>query len=44
MPSPDQLPQQGLLPPQEMLSPPRDMVVDVLGVRIPVEMLDSLAF
>jgi hypothetical protein len=40
MPSPDQMPQQVMLPPQEM-HPPSDMVVDVLGVRVPAAMLEN---
>jgi hypothetical protein len=34
------MPQQIALPPQEM-HPPSDMVVDVLGIRVPAAMLES---
>jgi hypothetical protein len=37
---PDQMPQQIMLPPQEMRPQP-EMVVDVLGVRVPAAMLES---
>ena len=43
MPDPSQMPQQIMLPPQEM-RPPSDMVIDVLGIRVPAEMLHSTAF
>jgi hypothetical protein len=43
MPSPDQMPQQIMLPPQE-IHPPRDMTIDVMGIRVPAEMLDSGTF
>jgi hypothetical protein len=43
MPDPSQMPQQMMLPPQEM-HPPSDMVIDVLGIRVPAAMLDSGAF
>ena len=39
MPDPSQVPQQIALPP-----PPRDMTIDVMGIRVPAEMLDSGAF
>jgi hypothetical protein len=38
MPSPDQMPQAVMLPPQ---GPPPEMVVDVLGVRVPAAMLEN---
>ena len=38
MPAADQMPQQMMLPPQEMR--PSEMVVDVLGVRVLAAMLD----
>ena len=38
-----QMPQQVMFPPQEMRPQP-EMVVDVLGVRVPVSLLDSGAF
>jgi hypothetical protein len=37
---PSQMPQQVLLPPQE-IRPQPEMVVDVLGVRVPASMLES---
>jgi hypothetical protein len=40
MPDPQQMPQQVTLPPQEMRPQP-EMVVDVLGVRVPAAMLES---
>ena len=40
MPAPSQMPQQMLLPPQEMRPQPK-LVVDVLGVRVPAAMLES---
>ena len=40
MPSSDQVPQQVLLPPRAILPQP-EMVVDVLGVRVPAAMLES---
>ena len=44
MPDPSQMPQQQMmLPPQEMRPQP-EMVIDVLGIRAPVEMLGSPAF
>ena len=35
---PDQMPQQQMMPPSEL---PREMIIDVLGIRIPAEMLHS---
>jgi hypothetical protein len=43
MPDPNQMPQQVLIPPQE-IHPPHDMTIDLLGVKIPAEMLASPAF
>jgi hypothetical protein len=40
MPDPSQMPQQIMLPPQE-IRPQPEMVVDVLGVRVPATMLES---
>jgi hypothetical protein len=40
LPSPDQMPQQMMSPPE----PPHEMIIDVLGIRIPAEMLHSGAF
>ena len=39
MPDPSQMPQQQLL-----LPPPRDMIIDLMGFKIPAEMLNSPAF
>jgi hypothetical protein len=39
MPDPDQMPQQQLV-----LPPPRDMIIDLMGFKIPAELLDSPAF
>jgi hypothetical protein len=42
MPSSDQMPQQVMLP---QFSPPqRDMAIDLMGFKIPAEMLGSPAF
>jgi hypothetical protein len=41
MPDPSQMPQQQMMLPPE---PPREMVIDVLGIRVPAEMLHSGAF
>jgi hypothetical protein len=41
MPDPSQLPQQIMLPPQEMRPQPPEMVIDVLGIRVPASMLES---
>jgi hypothetical protein len=38
IPSPEQIPQEVLLPSQDA---PPEMVVDVLGVRVPAAMLES---
>jgi hypothetical protein len=43
MPDLSQMPQQMMLPPQEM-HPPSDMVIDVLGIRVPAAMLESGSF
>jgi hypothetical protein len=43
MPDLNQMPQQRVLPPQEMRPQP-EMVIDVLGIRVPAEMLHSGAF
>jgi hypothetical protein len=43
MPESSQMPQQVLLPPQE-IRPQPEMVIDVLGIRVPAEMLNSPAF
>jgi hypothetical protein len=40
MPDPSQIPQQVMLPPQEMRAQP-EMVIDVLGIRLPAAMLES---
>ena len=40
MPDASQMPQQVMLPPQE-IRPQPEMVVDVLGVRVPAAMLES---
>jgi hypothetical protein len=40
MPDPSQMPQQVMLTPKEMRPQP-EMVVDVLGVRVPAAMLES---
>jgi hypothetical protein len=37
MPNPSQMPQQMMLPPEQ----PREMVIDVLGIRLPAELLES---
>ncbi len=37
VPDPSQIPQQMMLPPE----PPREMIIDVLGIRVPAEMLES---
>jgi hypothetical protein len=39
MPEPSQIPQQQLV-----LPPPRDMIIDLMGFKIPAEMLNSPAF
>jgi hypothetical protein len=44
MPDPLQLPQQIMLPPQEMSPHRSDMAIDLLGVKIPAELLNSGAF
>jgi hypothetical protein len=41
MPSPDQMPQQQMVMPPPS---PRDMTIDLLGVKIPAELLSSGAF
>jgi hypothetical protein len=38
MPSPDQMPQQVMMPPQEAHS---EMVIDALGIRVPAAMLEN---
>ena len=43
MPDPSQMPQQMMLPPKEMRPQP-EIVIDVLGIRVPAEMLHSGAF
>jgi hypothetical protein len=40
MPSPDQMPQQVMLPPQE-IRPQSEMVIDALGIRVPAAMLEN---
>ena len=42
MPDPSQMPQQQMLMPPA--PPPRDMTIDLLGIKIPAEMLGSPAF
>jgi hypothetical protein len=42
MPSPDQMPLQMLLPPQEMR--PQPEIIDAFGIKVPVSLLDSGAF
>ena len=42
MPSPDQMPQQVMFP--QFSPPPRDMTIDLMGFKIPAEMLGSPAF
>ena len=48
MPDPSQMPQQMRLPPEQFAIPPErhqgDMIIDVLGIRVPAEMLHSGAF
>jgi hypothetical protein len=41
MPDPNQMPQQIMLPP---VPKPPEMIIDVLGIRVPAEMLNSPAF
>jgi hypothetical protein len=41
MPDPNQVPQQMMLPPAPK---PPEMIIDVLGIRVPAEMLNSPAF
>jgi hypothetical protein len=41
MPDPNQVPQQVMLPPAPK---PPEMIIDVLGIRVPAEMLNSPAF
>jgi hypothetical protein len=41
MPDPSQMPQQVMLPPRPK---PPEMIIDVLGIRVPAEMLGSPAF
>jgi hypothetical protein len=43
MPDPSQMPQQVMLPPQEVRPQP-EMVIDVLGIRVPATMLESAYF
>jgi hypothetical protein len=43
MPDPSQMPEQVMLPPQEM-HVPHDMTIDLMGIRVPAEMLSSPAF
>jgi hypothetical protein len=42
IPSPEHMPQQQMVLPPAL--PPSEMVIDVLGVRVPAEMLHSGAF
>jgi hypothetical protein len=44
MPSPDQMPQQQQMLFSPMPAPARDMTIDLLGVKIPAELLSSGAF
>ena len=43
MPDPSQMPQQVMLPPQEVHRP-SDIVIDVLGLRVPSEALHTFSF
>jgi hypothetical protein len=43
MPDPSQMPQQVMLPPQEVRPQP-EMAIDVLGIRFPATMLESTYF
>ena len=44
MPDPSQMPQQQMMLPSMPTAPGRDMTIDVLGIKIPAEMLGSPAF
>lgn len=44
MPDPSQMPQQYALPPEQFVLPPTHGTMDILGVKIPAELLHSTAF